>query len=38
LRVASEAAIGRGSLAISDARRLMAHLRVSLEQTTYLEG
>ena len=38
LRVASEAAIGRGALAISDARRLMAHLRRSLEQTTYLEG
>ncbi len=38
LRVASEAAIGRGTLAISDARRLMAHLRRSLEQTTYLEG
>ncbi|MEB3322279.1 MAG: arginine decarboxylase, partial [Synechococcaceae cyanobacterium] len=38
LRMASEAAIGRGSLAISDARRLMAHLRGSLEQTTYLQG
>ena len=38
LRLASEAAIGRGSLAISDARRLMAHLKASLEQTTYLEG
>mgnify|MGYP000733865142 CR=1 FL=1 len=38
LRIASEAAISRGSLAISDARRLMAHLRASLAQTTYLEG
>ncbi|MEB3266084.1 MAG: biosynthetic arginine decarboxylase [Cyanobacteriota bacterium] len=38
LRVASETAIGRGDLAISDARRLMAHLRTSLEQTTYLQG
>jgi arginine decarboxylase len=38
LRVASETAIGRGDLAISDARRLMAHLRASLEQTTYLQG
>ncbi len=37
LRLASEAAIGRGSLAIGDARRLMAHLRASLEQTTYLQ-
>ena len=36
LRMASEAAIGRGTLAISDARRLMAHLRLSLEQSTYL--
>ena len=38
LRVASEAAIGRGSLKISDARRLMAHLETSLRQTTYLQG
>ncbi|MCS5697758.1 biosynthetic arginine decarboxylase [Cyanobium sp. FGCU-52] len=38
LRVASEAAIARGDLAIADARRLMAHLRASLEQTTYLQG
>jgi arginine decarboxylase len=38
LRMASEAAIGRGTLAISDARRLMAHLRSSLEQTTYLQA
>ncbi|MFQ6537738.1 MULTISPECIES: biosynthetic arginine decarboxylase [Aphanothece] len=36
LRLASEEAIGRGHLAISDARRLMAHLRASLDQTTYL--
>ena len=38
LRLASETAIARGSLALSDARRLMAHLKASLEQTTYLEG
>jgi arginine decarboxylase len=38
LRVASEAAIGQGSLGISDARRLMAHLETSLRQTTYLQG
>jgi arginine decarboxylase len=38
LRVASEAAIGRGQLAISDARRLMAHLEASLGQSTYLQG
>jgi arginine decarboxylase len=38
LRLASEAAIGRGTLAIGDARRLMAHLRASLEQTTYLQS
>jgi arginine decarboxylase len=38
LRMASEAAIARGDLAIADARRLMAHLRASLEQTTYLQG
>ena len=37
LRLASEAAIARGDLAIRDARRLMAHLRASLEQTTYLQ-
>jgi len=37
LRLASEAAISRGDLAIKDARRLMAHLRASLEQTTYLQ-
>jgi len=38
LRVASEAAIGQGSLGISDARRLMAHLETSLRQTTYLQS
>ncbi len=38
LRLASEQAIGKGDLSISDARRLMAHLRASLEQTTYLEA
>jgi arginine decarboxylase len=38
LRVASEAAIDRGDLAIRDARRLMDHLEGSLRQTTYLQG
>ena len=38
LRVASEAAIQRGDLKISDARRLMDHLETSLRQTTYLQG
>jgi arginine decarboxylase len=38
LRVASEAAITRGDLAIRDARRLMDHLEGSLRQTTYLQG
>jgi arginine decarboxylase len=37
LRITSEAAIARGQLQIADARRLMAHLRSSLEQTTYLQ-
>jgi arginine decarboxylase len=37
LRLASEEAIGRRELGIGDARRLMAHLKGSLEQTTYLE-
>jgi arginine decarboxylase len=37
LRVASEAAIDRGDLAIGDARRLMDHLEGSLRQTTYLQ-
>jgi arginine decarboxylase len=37
LRVASEAAIDRGDLAIRDARRLMDHLEGSLRQTTYLQ-
>ncbi|MEB3331517.1 MAG: biosynthetic arginine decarboxylase [Synechococcaceae cyanobacterium] len=37
LRLASEQAIGPGGLAIADARRLMAHLRASLGQTTYLQ-
>jgi arginine decarboxylase len=35
--VASEGAIQRGDLAISDARRLMAHLETSLGQSTYLQ-
>jgi arginine decarboxylase len=38
LRIASEAAIGRGHLNIADARRLMAHLETSLSQSTYLQG
>ena len=38
LRMASEAAIQRGDLNISDARRLMDHLETSLRQTTYLQG
>ena len=37
LRKGSERAIQRGSLSITDARRLMDHLRLSLGQTTYLE-
>ncbi len=38
LRVASEMAIQRGDLRISDARRLMDHLETSLRQTTYLQA
>jgi arginine decarboxylase len=38
LRVASETAIQRGDLKISDARRLMDHLETSLRQTTYLQS
>ena len=38
LRVASEVAIQRGDLKISDARRLMDHLETSLRQTTYLQN
>ena len=38
LRRASEEAIGRTSLKISEARRLMAHLEASLGQSTYLES
>jgi arginine decarboxylase len=38
LRVASEGAIQRGDLKISDARRLMDHLETSLRQTTYLQA
>jgi len=38
LRLASEEAIGRGQLKISEASRLMAHLEASLGQTTYLKG
>ena len=38
LRVASEEAIQRGQLKISEARRLMDHLETSLRQTTYLQS
>jgi arginine decarboxylase len=38
LRMASETAIQRGQLKISEARRLMDHLETSLRQTTYLQG
>ena len=38
LRRASEEAIQRSDLSISDARRLMQHLEGSLGQTTYLAG
>jgi arginine decarboxylase len=38
LRMASEAAIAQGQLAIGDARRLMDHLETSLRQTTYLQA
>jgi len=38
LRLASESAIQRGDLKISDARRLMDHLETSLRQTTYLQS
>ena len=38
LRMASEIAIQRGDLPISDARRLMDHLETSLRQTTYLQA
>lgn len=38
LRVASEQAISRGQLKISEARRLMDHLESSLRQSTYLQG
>jgi arginine decarboxylase len=37
LRLASEAAIQRGDLRISEARRLMDHVETSLRQTTYLQ-
>ena len=37
LRVASEAAIHRGTLTLPDAGRLMAHLQSSLRQSTYLQ-
>jgi arginine decarboxylase len=37
LRVASEAAIHRGTLPLPDAGRLMAHLESSLRQSTYLQ-
>jgi arginine decarboxylase len=37
LRQSTEAAIQRGDLDIDDARRLMDHLKTSLDQTTYLQ-
>ena len=37
LRIASENAIQKGHLEISDARRLMDHLETSLRQSTYLQ-
>ncbi len=37
LRVASEAAIKRGTLKINDARLLMEHIETSLRQSTYLQ-
>jgi len=37
LRMASETAIQQGTLHLSEARRLMAHLENSLRQTTYLQ-
>jgi arginine decarboxylase len=36
--MASEEAIQRGQLKISEARRLMDHLETSLRQTTYLQS
>ncbi len=38
LRIASEQAISRGTLRISDARLLMDHLESSLRQSTYLKN
>ncbi len=38
LRIASESAIQRGTLKISDARRLLDHVETSLRQSTYLHG
>ena len=37
LRVASEAAIAKGSLAIADARRLPGHVQTRLRESTYLQ-
>ena len=37
LRIASEAAIQKGSLKISDAQRLLEHLEISLRESTYLQ-
>jgi len=37
LRIASESAIQRGDLRLSEARRLMDHLETSLRQSTYLQ-
>ena len=37
LRIASESAIQKGSLKISDAQRLIEHIEISLRQSTYLQ-
>jgi arginine decarboxylase len=36
-RVASEAAIDKGTLGIADARRLLGHVETSLRQSSYLQ-
>ena len=38
LRISSEEAIEKGSLKISDARKLMDHVENSLRQSTYLQN
>ena len=37
LRIASEVAIQKGSLKISDAQRLLEHIEISLRESTYLQ-